>query len=92
MSGFELRKELLCVPASTLIRLLQALTNSFVSVCFGCYVKQRLIGICVLDNCSRLAIDRQHHWALALLQLLHELTGAPSECGDRLRILGNVQH
>src|ERR1019366_288628 len=92
MRGFEFGEELLRVAPLSKPGLVQALANSLASVGAGRDVEQPLIGSGVLDDGLGFAVDCQHHWPLAFLELLHEIPGAPAKSRERLNVLGDVKH
>jgi hypothetical protein len=51
----------------------QPLTDALFRVGSGGNVEQALIGFCVLHNGCCFPLHGQHHWAFALLDLLHEV-------------------
>src|ERR1700674_2315274 len=92
MLRFKFRKELFDVAAFPPLGLLQALANSFENVCVGGDVEQALVGLRVLHNCRRFTLNRQDDGALALLELFHKVAGAAAEGGQRMDVVGDVEH
>src|ERR1035441_10616799 len=92
MCRFEFRKELLGIAPMSVPGLLAALADAFTSIGAGCNVKQSLIGSSILYDSLGLAIHRKHHGPLALFELLHEIPRAAAECGERLNVLGDIEH
>ena len=73
MCGFELGEKLPYGLEPSLLFVFEALTNSFFGVSLGGNVEQPLISLGILHDCRGLPIDRQHHGALAFLQVLDEV-------------------
>jgi len=92
MFGFELVEELPRRPCPSFFHILQTLTDTPLRVGTGRNVEQALISFRVLHNNRSLPLHRQHHRAFALLELFHEIAGTSAEGGQRLDVLGDVQH
>ena len=92
MPGFKFRKELFDVAAFPLLGLLQALADSLENVRAGGDVEQALVSLGVLHNGRRFTLNRQDDGALALLELFHKVAGAAAEGGQRMDVLGDVEH
>jgi hypothetical protein len=76
MSGFEFLKDYSSRACFALLRVRAALPNSFFFAGAGSNVQQALVGLGVMHDGSRLALDRQNDRAFALPQLLDEIAGA----------------
>src|SRR5579872_2377961 len=92
MESFEFVEELVGVAESSLTVVLKTLPDAFSCIGLCGDIEQSLIGLGVLHYGSRLAFDRQHHRALALPQLLHEVTGTAAERSQGLDVFGDVKH
>src|SRR6266540_1378833 len=92
MLCFELSKELFDVTAFPALGLFEALTDAFIRIGAGRDVEEALIGLRVLHYRGSPALHRQYDGALTLPELFHEVAGAAAERGQRLNILGDVEH
>jgi hypothetical protein len=92
MRGFECCEELLGVAALSLLGLLNALADAFVSVGAGCDIEQSLIRSGILDDGFGLALHSEHHWPLALLEVLHKIPRSAAKRRERLNVLGDIKH
>jgi hypothetical protein len=70
---------------------IKPLADAFLCVGTGRNVKQALIGLGVLHDSRCLPLHREHHRALALLKLFHEVAGSAAEGRQRLNVLGDVK-
>jgi len=55
-------------------------------------VEEPLIGFGILHDRGGLAFHREHDGAFALLKLFDEVAGPAAKGGQRLDILGDVEH
>src|ERR1017187_435717 len=92
MSSFEFGKKILGVAPFPLPCLLQALADAFAGIGASRDIEQSLIGFCVLYDCRGSAFHGEDYRAFALSELFHKIAGAATERGERLNILGDVQH
>jgi hypothetical protein len=92
MPHFEVLKKLPCVADLALFRVLQALTDTFLRIASGGDVKEALIGLGILYDCGSLALHSEHHGALGLFQLFHEIAGPAAESCQRLNVFSDVEH
>jgi hypothetical protein len=92
MRGFEIREELLGVAALSLLGLLQALSDAFVSVGAGRDIEEPLIRAGILDDGLGLTFHREHHRPLALFEVLHEIPRSAAKRRQRLNVLGDIEH
>jgi hypothetical protein len=67
------------------------LPDAFFDVCLCRDIEQALIGFSVLHYRGGLAVDRQNHRALRLLELLKKRHGIVPKRGQVLNVLGEVQ-
>lgn len=70
----------------------QALADAFFSISARGDIEQALIGCGVLYDGGGFSVYREHDRALRFLELLHEVTGGPAECGQRLDVARDVDH
>jgi hypothetical protein len=70
MAAAELGEYLFSWPSPTVSDVVQALPDRFVNIGSSGDVEQSLIGLSVLHDSLSLAVDGQHYWPLALLELL----------------------
>ena len=68
-----------------------ALPDAFFGVCLCRDIEQALIGFSVLYYRGGLAVDRQNHRALRLLELLKKRNGIVPKRGQGMNVLSNVQ-
>src|ERR1700674_1713245 len=92
MLGFELVEKLLRGPSFSFFRVLQALTDAFLCIDAGSDVEQALIGLGILHDGRCLPPHREHHRALALLELLDEVARPSAEGCQRLDVFGDIKH
>src|ERR1019366_10442457 len=79
MLRLELGKKFPSGSSLPAARFFEPLADALVHIGLRGDVQQALIGLGVLHDCLSLALDREHHGALALLELLHEIAGATTE-------------
>src|ERR1700691_6257837 len=77
---------------TTVCNIVPTLTDAFLGVGAGGKIEQALIGFSILHNGSCFSVDRDHHWAFGLLELLHEIAGRPAKRRQRLDVTGDVKH
>jgi hypothetical protein len=61
--------------------IVQALPDGFEDVCTRCHVEQVLVGLCILHDGLRFAVDRENDGPLALLELFEKLARLAPKCG-----------
>jgi hypothetical protein len=71
--------------------IIETLTDAFLCIGAGGNVEQALIGFGVLHDSRCLSLHSEHHGALALLELLHEVAGPATEGCQRLNILPDIK-
>jgi hypothetical protein len=79
-------------PLAALGPVFQPLAERFVDVRPGSNVQQPLIGLRILYHGSGSAFNRQDNRALTFAQALHKVRGIAAEAGQRMDVLGNVEH
>jgi hypothetical protein len=71
---------------------IKPLLDSFVYVSAGGDIQKALIGSGILHDGLGFPLDREHYGPLAFLELPHEIPRPAAECGERLNVLGDIQH
>jgi len=92
MESFELVEELFCGANSSGLRVLKALPDALFGVGLHRKFEQTLVGLSILHHGRSLPIHREHHGALALLQMLDEFAGRTAKGGEGLDVGGDVEH
>src|SRR5690348_16801589 len=92
MRSFKLCEKLSRRPSLSLLRVLKALSDTFLGVGMGGNIEKVLIGFGVLHNSGCFPLHCQNDGTLAFLELLHEITGTTSESRQGLDIFGDVKH
>lgn len=92
MLGLELSKELANGSSFSATRFFESLTDALHRIGAGGDVKKVLVRLCILYNGGGWPSHCQHHWALALAQMLHYVARAAAERGERTNIFRDVEH
>jgi hypothetical protein len=92
MPRLELSKEIANGPAFSATRFFESLTDALPGIGAGSDIKKALVGLRILHDRGGLPLHRQYYWTLASVQLLHEVTGAAAERGQRMDILRDIEH
>ncbi len=92
MPGFEIREKLPRRANLPPLHAFDSLTDAFVRMGASGNIEQALVSLGVLHDGRRFAFHREHHGALGLLKLFHEVPGPPAKGCQRLHITLDVKH
>src|ERR1700730_5639076 len=92
MFATDVVKYLFGGPSASVGHIIKSLADSLFRIRAGGDVQQALVGFGVLHDSCCLPLYSEHHGALALFQLLHEVAGTAAEGRQRLDVLSYVKH
>jgi hypothetical protein len=83
-------EDLACRPRAASVNIVKALPYSLGGIRLSGQVKETLIGLGILDHCSRLPIHGQDHGAFGFFEVLHHFGGMVAKRRHRLNVFGDV--
>jgi hypothetical protein len=92
MAAAKLGKDFLGWTRAAVGDVVAALTDCFFYAGAGGDVEQALVGSDVLDDGLGFASNGKDDGALALFELLYEITGPAEEGGEALDVFGDIKH